>query len=246
MLTACASIHQYQRPGLAQGPASVTYLAVVPVDVEVRRNGEPEPTWTAAARANLVSSLVEHFGADGRLVVKPLAAELPANAEAELAAIRDQIRALSSAVDKQPPPPGCSPLPIPGLMEAANADALLLVYGFDRIRTAGQVALLAGVVVVLLPLVAVIAAVDVALTVFTFGLVPFPITLHVLTEPGLKPQGQEIADLNSVTLCLVDGRTAEVLWVHVQTVGTGRLTDLGDVDKIIETSYRDFRAAVAL
>ncbi len=226
-LAACASTHQYRDPRLAERIRGVSTIAVVPIDVEVDRvgatGGVPDSKWTAAARSNLTASIVKYFGADGRFVVNILTSELPANAREELDAIRDQIRALDPAVDKHPPPTGCSPVPIPGLIEAAGADALLLFYATDRIQTAGRIALNAGLLVVLSAL----------------ALMPLrPAAEHA-------PEGQELADTNGVSLCVVDTKTSEVLWFHVGTVGAGRLTDPGTVDAIVETSYRHFRAASA-
>jgi hypothetical protein len=50
-----------------------------------------------------------------------------------------------------------------------------------------------------------------------------------------------LAETNSVVLCLVEPRTADVLWLHYRAVGSRDLRDAASVDRLIRAAYEEFR-----
>jgi hypothetical protein len=194
-LSGCEStrpIH-YSHPELRERARPIESLALVALDVSVFHVGFGDvgwsDEWTDAARTNLRKAMATHFGRDlwfpeavgNRLHQK------------ELEQVRDLMEWIVPEQVKGKV--ACLPGPVLRLADAAGADTLLLVYARDRIPTAatrvGIVALLA-LAVAFIPL----------LLLFPpfWGAAPLP------DVGSQKSFDLRIAELNTITLCLVDAR----------------------------------------
>ncbi|HEX9532797.1 MAG TPA: hypothetical protein VGA58_08505 [bacterium] len=228
-LTGCASAPYYAHPDLRERSNQIASIAAITVDVRVLSwglgGGQFSGEWSETARTNLRNAIAKHFGGDPRFAVKEFA---PTEAEAtqqELEQVRHVMEdILVARVDKGV---ACLPGPTLALADAAGTNALLLAYASDRIKTGG---LRAAMVVTFVLVIPVFAAM-------------------VILDPSwlgrVKPVvgDYRVQALDTITLCLVDPRKGDVLWFHLQPIGTGNLLDGSHVERLIGDAYAKFREA---
>jgi hypothetical protein len=247
ILNGCASTRQSVRRDLADRVASIKSIVLVPLEVSVYHlavKGGLHPQLAVelaeTARANLTSAIAEYFDGDGRFTLREVDSSARASAKGEIEQPGSRIALLTvREIDAESPERiRCLPGPTPTLTAATGADALLLLYATDRISTGARKVLTGAFLV------------GVSLVLPAMLLFPplWPQALHVL---GMAVGGgidavsatSYVSDTSSVLLCLVDPRSAEVLWLYFTPVGRRHLMDAADVRELILGAYANFRAA---
>jgi hypothetical protein len=237
---------QHVHPQLRERLAPIETVALLPPDVRVYRRGltrsEVSDEWSQTARTSVADAVTAGFGADGRLVLKQVD---PTQAQEEF----EQARHLfASTVERgagrpQDDPFQCVPGPLPTLHTVVEADAWLLVYALDHVKTvgrhvgeaaAGVGAFAAGAGMMLGGLATLSAPLGYSGAAIAGGTVYGAQVYEAYA--ALKP-GE-----NVFAMCLLDAKTGETLWFDQRRFRRQyNLRDRGSVEALVNELYERFR-----
>ena len=180
------------------------------------------PEWTEAARGQLQRALAERFVSDDHVVVSP---PDPERAEALARAVDglplwsiDKYGTIQTIVARRPAL-SCASDSGPVLAAAGEADAVLLTYAVETVKT---------------PALAAFTAIAGAINPENWALLPLWLAVDPKGWAGFF-WGRGHA---AIQLCLVDRRTAEVLWFRLDESHSGRLfRDPEALDAVISDAH---------
>jgi len=232
-LAGCVSAARVLRPQAADRLPRVRTVSLAPPRVAVYEAG-PYPRlvteWTESARTNLAGTLTRHFESAGPLIVQNLdVTRSPAAAQAVEALPLWSVGKYGTiqTVAAGKPALSCVASPVPALAEAADGDAVLLTYAVESIKT---------------PKVMAVGAVAGVVDPSNWLFLP----LWLAADPKGWAGYFWGAGHTAVQFCLVDPRTAEVLWSQFEESYAGRvLQNPARVDSLVADAAKKFQQRVA-
>lgn len=199
---------------------------------EVEGSGRTEtvrlmPEWSETAQTNIAGAIRRQFGTDQRIVLKDLDLSRSSDATQEFETLRFWEPKDLYFVGRKAPP--CVPRPLLALREAADGDALLLVYAVsaDKSDEKQRTDTTRGTLAYLYPPTAAL-------------MIPFTLIFPRDWSQIVFGSGK-----TTIQICLIDSRTGDELWSYLGEFGGGdHLRDPAKLEAMVAEAFSKLQEAI--